>query len=187
MRDEDSASNKNNSSIEPVNHPFPLKTGLEFLWNTHQYTNEYIRFADTKAGAVIALASSLLVGMYTTRLHLLFLVVAPKEWGFQAWSCVLAFSFLFLAIIFSAWSIAPRLWNKQNPGYVFWGSILAHGNSNNFWVAFQNQNEHTLAEHLAHHLFSIASVSASKYTWLKISLFLTIFGGLLGAMLILFH
>jgi hypothetical protein len=56
----------------------------DFLWQVHEYTNEYIRFADTKAAFIVA-ASTALIGTSISSLILdSFLRKAPKPLGNKA-------------------------------------------------------------------------------------------------------
>src|SRR4051794_39473072 len=42
----------------------------EFLWHTHEYLNEYARFADTKAAFAGAIASALIGALYSAKAHM---------------------------------------------------------------------------------------------------------------------
>src|SRR5437763_11946832 len=50
----------------PAGPPAP---SLEFLWKVHSYTNDYIRFADTKAGIALALVAGLLATLFGSKAH----------------------------------------------------------------------------------------------------------------------
>src|SRR5689334_3382691 len=60
--------------------PPPLPSGLsEFVWNTHEYLNEYIRFADSKAAAVFAIGAAFLGVLWTANdQHLK--CASPRAW-----------------------------------------------------------------------------------------------------------
>ena len=47
----------------------PVLDLQDFLWKTHSYMNDYIRFADTKAAVVIALSTALLGGLIAAEAH----------------------------------------------------------------------------------------------------------------------
>ncbi|MCY2926387.1 MAG: hypothetical protein NT031_13295 [Planctomycetota bacterium] len=57
------------------------KPALEFAWNTHRYLNEYIRFADAKAGVVIAVCSALVASLYAGKVYSFLMKTAPAGWG----------------------------------------------------------------------------------------------------------
>lgn len=42
---------------------------IEFLWNSHSYLNEYIRFADTKAEIVIGWTSAVIGALLASGFH----------------------------------------------------------------------------------------------------------------------
>jgi hypothetical protein len=44
-------------------------TQIEFAWHVHTYTNEYVRFADTKAAAVLAISAGLIGGLFAAKAH----------------------------------------------------------------------------------------------------------------------
>ncbi len=95
--------------------PAPADANQEFAWKVHQYTNEYIRFADQKAGIVLAVETGLLAAAYAAKLHQACwpsrLTVSEATLydttvGVLSW---LAFAGLGLGAIFALWAVAPRL------------------------------------------------------------------------------
>jgi hypothetical protein len=67
---------KNNKSTQP--------TDTDFIWKVHSYTNEYIRFADAKAGAVIAWCSALTAALFAAKAHYKFRGSSIDFFGFLA-------------------------------------------------------------------------------------------------------
>jgi hypothetical protein len=64
------------ANVAPVHQPPELTAGGtpdtahgEFIWKVHPYTNDYIRFADTKAAAVIAWCVSLISLLFASKAH----------------------------------------------------------------------------------------------------------------------
>src|SRR4051794_35473694 len=53
-----------------VQGPPGLSFPLDFIWKTHDYTNNYIRFADTKAGLIVVIISGLLAGLLNAKAYL---------------------------------------------------------------------------------------------------------------------
>ena len=108
---------------------------VDFLWNVHSYTNEYIRFADTKAALTVAWATALLGVLYAERVH----AVPNPETGFWVTS-LLAAAALCAGFVLSVWSILPRLLcnpiARSSPkntktiatksvGLIYWGDVLS--------------------------------------------------------------
>ena len=104
----------------------------DFLWQVHGYTNEYIRFADTKA-AFIAAATSALIGTSISSSVLdSFLLKAPCLWYRSQWLALIGLLMLSLSTICSLAVVWPRLWNKTPVGFIFWESIAGHRSAVNF-------------------------------------------------------
>ena len=132
----------------------------DFLWKTHSYMNDYIRFADTKAAIVIALSTALLGGLITAEAHhwcsprlLNFVEPAWKE-SWLGIGALLSILFLVLAFSCAIFAMTPRLWSVQitglwqsikhmfavpkpsadhSAGFIFCGEILKHGSAENYW------------------------------------------------------
>jgi hypothetical protein len=175
---------------------------VDFLWKTHEYINNYIRFADAKAAVVVALASGLLGQLFTVKAHhailhpgtSLFNPTNPEFW--LGLGSLLAFSFLGLAVLFSVWGLAPHLWlrflqkwNAQplssSPGLVFWGDILAHGNAEAYWRNLSAQAPPDVAKQLAHHLYVLSGIAHDKFRYVDRSIRFGFLGGVVACLVIL--
>ena len=166
--------------------PAEIKTQLDFLWNTHKYLNDSIRFADTKAGFTVALTCTIVGALFAGKLHDLFLLAAPKQWPPIAWLSAAAFLGLGASIACGAWTIRPRLSNKQPKGFLYWGGVTEHGSPETFWAEMKNQSQEALVEHLAHHVFCLSEISRVKYLWAWVAMTFGALGGLLAALVLLF-
>ena len=159
---------------------------LEYLWKVHDYVNNYIRFADAKAGAILAFSVAMIGALFSAKMHAGFTATSPGNWGLPEMLSVVAFGSLAISVFVAAGAIKPRLLNtKQDPGFVFWENILAHKEPQVFWDAYAPQGQPDLEKNLAYHLFDLCRVCRSKYLWVAISLWAGLVGGFLGAMLIL--
>src|SRR5262249_7698300 len=67
--DTGAAVQRDSSSVvpEPIGSTSDEAAKREFLWHTHEYVNEYVRFADTKAALAGAIASTLVGALYTAK------------------------------------------------------------------------------------------------------------------------
>jgi len=153
---------------------------LDYLWNAHTYVNEYIRFADTKAGVVIIFVSSLVGAFYASDLQSLFMESTPRNWPTSGWVGFSVFVLLLCAITCAVLSILPRLSRKEEVGPIFWNSIVNHGDPATFWSSVSKQSERALGQHLAFHLFQISTICKKKYWWVSSSIILSMLGGILG-------
>jgi hypothetical protein len=62
----------------------------QFLWNTHSYISEYVRFADSKAAFAGTLAGGLLAALYGAKAHVFVLSTSIGQWGLATWLAVAA-------------------------------------------------------------------------------------------------
>ena len=175
------------SSILTDSTPADIKIHFDFLWNTHRYLNESIRFADTKAGFTVALACPVVGALFAGKLQDLFLLTAPRQWSPISWLSAAAFLALGSSITMGVWTISPRLISKQPHGFLYWGGVTEHGSPETFWANMKTQSQETLVEHLAHHVFCLSQISQTKYSWARLAMALGMLGGLLAVLVLLFR
>ena len=150
-----------------------------FLWNVHTYVNEYVRFADSKAGVAGTLAGALLAGLYGAEMYV---PLFTATWSLT--SCLIALATLSLAVSvgLSVLVVLPRLGTSQDKGFVYWQNIAAHGSSEQFRAAFGRASTRHLNDHLLHHLYDLStSVSIPKYWRVTICIWCLVLGGFLAA------
>ncbi len=146
----------------------------EFYWKVHAYLSENIRFADTKAGIVIAWTSTVIGLLLNAKLQDLFGKSVIGWTGLSGFICLLgAFGFAFVVV-------APRLQTKQETGFIFWKSVLAHKNRQTFLEALRNESSEVLTQQVAGHLHDLATICDSKFWWFGWSLVLALVGSLLA-------
>lgn len=169
-------------------HPPEIKAPSsphEFLWNTHSYINEYIRFSDTKAGFVITLSGALLGSLYSTKAHELFVKFEVSRWSWLNWFSFASFLMLVLAVLLGIWAIRPRLWSRSDRAFIYWGGIAKHQSGEAFSEEFRLLADDSLLGYLAHHVFELSTVCARKYFWVSASIVVGGVGGLLAAVVVL--
>jgi hypothetical protein len=153
----------------------------DFLWQVHQYTNEYIRFADAKAGFIAAAASALIGTSISSSVLDSFLLKAPSLWYWSQWLALIGLLILSLSTICSLAVIWPRLWNKTRIGFVFWESIAGHRSAVNFSQAIHKATGQERTASIADHLFILGTVAKRKYLYVRYALWLGVPGGGLTA------
>jgi hypothetical protein len=154
---------------------------LSFLWSVHSFTNDYVRFADNKTTAVVVIASGLIGALYSGGAHRRFMLFGVAQWDWKAWSGLLAFVFLALGVLSGAWSVMPRLWSGNKRGFVFWENVLRFRTALDYARCLRAESFEGLVDCLADDLFAVSSICRAKYRWLRLSICLTLLGGLLGA------
>ena len=91
-----------------------LPTGhRDFLWKVHSYTNDYIRFSDAKSGVVIGFAVATLGALYATGAFATIRATTPGDWSALDQTLLAAVAFLVAGALAAAWSMRPRLDDKQ--------------------------------------------------------------------------
>jgi hypothetical protein len=149
----------------------------------NEYVNEYIRFADTKAGFAITVVSLVIAAAFTSdipwALHL------AGDRGCPSWA--LAWGFLLTGvscIILGISVVYPRTSNKPPKGLVFWENVTQHASAIDYSSFFCAQPEESLVKLLAEQHYYLSWTAQRKYKvlrWLLPLTAITVFLGLLVA------
>lgn len=157
----------------------------DFLWHVHSYTNEYIRFGDAKAGFIVAWSGALLSVLVSTGKHALLCQCPFTSWWF--WVAAAAFATQGVSFLFAVLAIRPRLSTESPKGFIYWGSIRGHSSLDEFREAVRNANPNDFLDALSGHLFTLAQIAVEKYYWINRGILWSVAGGVICAVLILFH
>src|SRR5260370_23057113 len=162
----------------------------EFLWKVHSYTNDHIRFADTKAAFCVGIASALMGALFASKSHELFTkALTSQDVGHRTFlACVSLGAFVLLAISMgtAVTVVRPRLWTHSEKGFIFWGAVSKFDAGGAFAAQFAAQTEAELNECLSHHLYSLAKVCRRKYIWLIVAILTAAVGGAFAVVVLLF-
>ena len=150
-----------------------------FLWDIHKYTNDYIRFADTKAAFVVAASTALVGTLVSSSIFESCFRRTPCQWSPLQWVALVGLLLLTASLFLSVSAVRPRLWNKTSIGYIFWESIAGHGSPQEFSRAVGELPARMRTRAISDHLFVLATVAKRKYAYVK----LAIYTGLPGAAL----
>jgi Family of unknown function (DUF5706) len=174
----------------------PAPPQADFVWKVHPYTNEYIRFADTKAAAVIAWSAALIGILFALKAHQRFMrgmVFTGIDWGATLLGGLSLLAFLLLAFAVGAafWCVKPSLWSRDGnrthePGYIYWGQVRAHQSPEAFKAGLAQQTQEQLMAHCADHVYVLAGIAKRKYWWVDWSIRLAILGTLFAGIVALF-
>ncbi len=176
------------------------KEQLEFAWKVHGYTNEYIRFADSKAGVALAIAAGLVASLFGAKAHTylhysrLWFVCGGFEWEatLVAVFSLVAFGGLITAAVLLVWAIEPRLWKKTpadgeaektvNPPLVagrdliYWESVREHGTGDGYDQAVRQTDPDTQLRQVTEHVFVLGDIAKKKYARIKWSIWAGVVG-----------
>jgi hypothetical protein len=173
----------------------PEFSQLEFAWNVHAYTNDYIRFADTKAAFYVAICGGLLACLYALKAHALLSLYTIDLKHFSLWitfvssvSC-LAHIGLLLCCLFSAWAVVPRLWKEfltpwqrakkqvnevlndtpPKTGLIFFNEVTNYKEKEDYAKVVAEATLDVALEAVTSHVHALAGVCYAKYYWLNIA------------------
>ena len=168
----------------------------EYFWKVHSYTNEYIRFADTKAAAVIAWAAALIGALFSLKAHQRFMqgmTFSNVNLGATLLGAASLAAFLFLCLAAAAafGCVKPRLRSKfsgkgHDKGYLYLGQVREHTDAAEFKEGLARQTPEQLAAHCADHVYMLADIARWKYGFVDWAILLAIPGSVLAAVVALF-
>lgn len=141
-----------------------------FLWNVHQYLNQYIQFADTKAAVCFATTSGILIWLLTKANELSQL--ASKS-TFTAWLLYIGIAVLIISCIFAISVFLPRLWSGSKRGFIYWGEIAAFKNSEEYLAALHSKN-FVLNDSIGAHVYILSAVVKAKYRDVTVAMVLAV-------------
>lgn len=157
-------------------------TGTEYWWSVHSSTNEYIRFADTKAALIVAWNTAILGVLYSKDVHKL---VFAAHWGTAAAS-VVAFLLLVLAFLTALYAVAPQLKQNAKNGLIYWDDVRQFTSSSKYVNAAISADEAETQAQLLDHIFTLAGICQRKYHLIGWSIRLAFLGSLFaGGLLVL--
>jgi hypothetical protein len=160
----------------------------DFLWEVHHYTNEYIRFADTKAAFIAGTATALIGSLFASSVFDSCFRTVPCLWSKTQWVGILGLLLLAISLTLSIVAIRPRLWNPTSVGFVFWDSITGHGTARHFTQEVHKLSDTERSAAVSNHLFVLATIAKRKYSFVDYALCTWFVGGILaGVVLFLQH
>ena len=161
------------------------KDRVEFLWKVHSYTNDYIKFADTKAAFIITAVGGLIAALVSSRvlddLHRLRI----GNWSAICWVALVSLALLVASFVSSLAVITPRLASSTTLGLIFWNHIKKHEDSNKFTKSINSQSTEQIESEVSRHVYDLAGVCGTKYRWIKMAIYTAIPGGILAGITVL--
>lgn len=139
------------SSKEP--EEIKERTAFELAWQVNSYLNEYIQFADTKAGTII-IFFTFTIGLYTS--------LWPREANFAL--LLIGVGLSLIPMLLALVVITPRLSKPSHKGLIFWRNIIEFKTFDDYCEALKK------AEHLkevAQQNYILAQVAHRKYIRLQ--------------------
>ena len=206
------APNPSNPLDPPPAPPPGILDRWDFLWKTHSYLNDYIRFADTKAAIVIVLSTAILGGLVSVKAHhwcgpsRLDLENAAFRETMIGIGAFASFAFLNMAFSCAILALAPRLWVQKvtgivntvkhwfkdattgtpaTPGFIFWIEILNFPDRNAYWEAVKTSTKDSLEEHLTKRLYDLSALANEKFLFVNRGIIFLLIGAVVGGLFLL--
>ncbi len=156
-------------------------TRQDFLWHVHEYLNEYVRFADSKAAFAGTIAGAVLAALYGAQAHIPLLQGPPNAWAFSSWLTLLGALGLLACVGLAAWVVAPRLGSSQPKAFIYWQGIAEHCSQDEFRAGFATLSTGDMTDHLLGHVFDLATkVCVPKYALVRWCIWCLCLGALLS-------
>lgn len=159
----------------------------KFLWNQQRYLLENIKLADTKAGFVLTISAAVLSASLSPGGRLAFhLSKLDSVRGYVATGLfVVGIATLVTALLFSAWSIKPRLRSHVKPSPVSWVNVAKYKTPEEFRQVNREVTEQQAADLLCDQVYWMARICVQKHMLISTSIWMALTGGLLVAAAIL--
>ena len=175
--------NKNDSNQKEISD-----TGYEsnlrkydFVKHINDYLHGYIKFADTKAGVIIALSIGFITILFNQKIHEpLFKMCKGQLFNnLLFYLTIVTFLSIMIGLFFAISVIFPRTSPQRTKSLIFWENILEH-KKEEYKTKIKELNTQEIIDSLSEHNYLVASVSNQKYKGLKVSMIFSFVGIILG-------
>lgn len=141
----------------------------ENLWNTYNALNEWIRFSDTKATALLAI-NGVITGFYFSNIAQLKSILSDKP--ITCFPLLMIVVFIFLSSLFSMFCIIPRLKiNKKDSLIFFYDIAKKYSNVEEYQKAVEESLiGGNFKKELSSQIWANSKVSTKKYDWVTFSI-----------------
>lgn len=170
---ETGASNSEETEKVGVKQEVLLAERLEYTKVVHEYVNEYIRFADTKAGFIFGLISASVGFLYSKAVMDTWTKSCIFNWTFSDYIAFVGSMTLFVAGFASFWVVKPRLRPRKNGGLIFWETVASRVDANGYVGEVTSLTGGNMISEIVDHTYQLSKVAQFKYRWLNISILFT--------------
>jgi hypothetical protein len=139
-------------------------TTPEFVYNTKDHLNNYIKQADQKA-SILLTAQLAFLGLFANALSTLSISGSNALLALAALTGAAGLIGVFLA----GWTVYPRT-PEQETGFILWDNIREHGSESDFRSALHELDEDEIVDEVIGENYMLAKVAQDKYRFLKWSL-----------------
>ncbi len=139
-----------------------LKAKTENLWKTYEAINELVRFADTKATAILAV-NGVIAGFYFSNIGTLQAILLQKPTTLAP--LLMVAGFLLISSGFSAYCIVPRLKVNKSKCLVLFCDIADFSSADEYEKAIQNEmTDDKVEKYLVDQIWATSKIATTKYS-----------------------
>jgi hypothetical protein len=142
-------------------------TTQEFVYNTKEHLNKYIKQADQKA-SILLTAQLAFLGLFANALNTLSI---PNQVWVQNFAYASGAVGL-IAVFLAGWTVYPRT-PEQETGFILWDNIREYGSESDFRSAIYELDDDDIVDEVIDENYKLAKVAKDKYFFLKVSLIAT--------------
>ena len=163
-----------------------MNTRLDSYWKIYQAKQELIRFADTKATAILAV-DGVIAGLYFSNIDTIKTVL---QHDFTASIPLVAtMGFILISIIASALCIIPRLKSTSNCPIYFCDIATNYKNADEYQNAMKKKKPKDMQQALLSQIYIISKIAKKKHSlvqWVVIFFVKAIIASTIFAILVIF-
>jgi hypothetical protein len=156
-----------------------LDERIAFLWNQHSYVSDYIKFADAKAALIASGTTAIIGAAFGSRLKPGSVIALHAPRSVQGYLVVASFILLAASVVFSAWSIKPRLLTGKRLRPMSWVDIANYRDAEAFEAAHSKLGADELGAMLTQQIYFMSKICKRKHSFVAISLLLCTLGATL--------
>lgn len=140
----------------------------ENLWNTYNTLNEWVRFSDTKATALLAI-NGVITGFYFSNITELKSILTEKP--IVCFPLLMVVIFIFLSTLFSMFCIVPRLKISRKDSLIFFSDIAKnYSNAEDYGKAIEKSlTGGNFNKEISPQIWANSKVATKKYNWVTYS------------------
>jgi hypothetical protein len=158
----------------PDLHPEPqnvqeISPQLDFLYRAENAFQQWLQFADAKAGGVILILSIGILDLFRRAKDLLNATDLPSSWGYGA---TISFALAMVCGVLAIFQVGRALFPRHIPGsrsLFFFGSAAAYPSAETYGDAVYGSYERDLIYTMATQAWYLARISREKYRHLRVA------------------
>lgn len=147
-----------------------VKAKIESMWKTYEAINELIRFADTKATAILAV-NGVIAGFFFSNIGALQTILQQKPAALAP--LLMVSGFLLISSGFCAYCIIPRLKMSKSKCLILFCDIADFPSAEDYQKGIGNEmDDEKIEKHLADQIWVNSKIATRKYDAVTVAIIL---------------